>query len=72
VAVVASRRTRVRPLTHAQLVRDWRRTLDAFGDALEDEDEKRYFSAAELKELELHLSADRRWLRHFAAIRSFP
>jgi hypothetical protein len=56
--------------THAQLVRDWRCTLDAFGDALGAE--RRYFSPSELKRLELHLAADRRWLQHFAAIRNFP
>ena len=57
-------------ITHSQLVWDWRSTLDAFGDALGAE--KRYFSPLELKRLELHLAADRRWLQHFAAIRDFP
>lgn len=59
-------------ITHAQLIRDWRKTLDAFADALEDEEEKRDFSPSELKQLGRHLDADRRWLRHFAALRSFP
>jgi hypothetical protein len=59
-----------RPITHARLVADWRKALDAFDEALECED--RYFSPAELKRLELHLASDRRWLEHFAAIRSFP
>jgi hypothetical protein len=57
-------------ITQVELVASWRRTLDAFGRALEGE--KRYLSPAELKELERHLAADRRWLERFAAIRSFP
>jgi len=61
---------RGRRITHAQLIRDWGRTLDAFGEALEDEE--RYFSASELNQLERHLASDRRWLGQFAAIRSFP
>jgi len=61
-----------RSITHARLVEDWRRTLDVFGAALEDEDEDRYFTPAELGQLERKLAADRRWLEHFAAIRSFP
>lgn len=60
------------PITHVQLIRDWRRTLDAFGDALADEEEQRDFTPSELKELARHLDADRRWLRCFAALRSFP
>jgi transposase-like protein len=60
------------PVTQAELVRDWRRALDAFGAALADEGEERYFSPAELRELERHLAAERRWLAHFAAIRNFP
>ncbi len=63
-------RTNVRPITHARLIRDWQRTLDAFGAALESE--RRYFSRLELKELERHLAADRRWLERFATIHSFP
>jgi hypothetical protein len=59
-----------RAITRAQLIRDWGETLDAFGEALDHED--RYYSPAELRELERHLAADRRWLKHFAAIRSFP
>ena len=59
-----------RAITHAQLVHDWRCTLDAFDDALGAE--RRYFSPSELKQLELHLAADRRWLQQFAAIRNFP
>jgi hypothetical protein len=61
-----------RPITHARLVDDWRTTLDVFGAALGDEDEDRYFTPAELGQLERKLAADRRWLEHFAAIRSFP
>jgi hypothetical protein len=57
-------------VTQAELVASWRRTLDAFGCALACE--KRYFSPGELKELERHLAADRRWLERFSAIRSFP
>jgi hypothetical protein len=57
-------------ITHAQLVASWRRTLDAFGSALACEE--RYFPAAELRRLELHLANDRRWLERFGAIRSFP
>jgi hypothetical protein len=60
------------PITHAQLIRDWRRTLDAFADALDDEEEKRHFSPFELKQLGRHLAEDRRWLRRFAALHSFP
>jgi len=59
-----------RAITHAQLVHDWGCTLDAFDDALGAE--RRYFSPSELKQLELHLAADRRWLQQFAAIRNFP
>jgi hypothetical protein len=59
-----------RAITHAQLVHDWRKTLDAFGEALQHE--HRYYSSSELKDIEQHLSADRRWLEHFASIRSFP
>jgi hypothetical protein len=58
------------PVTHARLIADWRRTLDAFGEALASD--RSYLSTYELKELEQHLAADRRWLRDFAAIRSFP
>ena len=57
-------------VTHAQLVRDWRATLDAFGEALEFE--RRYLTPFELKQFERHLAADRRWLRRFAAVRTFP
>lgn len=57
-------------VTQAQLVESWRRTLDAFDCALECE--QRYFSPDELKALERHLAADRRWLERFGAIRSFP
>jgi hypothetical protein len=66
--VVSSRTSRA--ITHARLVADWRKTLDAFDDALECE--HRYFSPAELRQLTQHLAADRRWLQHFAAIRNFP
>jgi hypothetical protein len=59
-------------VTYAQLVRDWRSALDAFGAALADEGEQRYFSPSELRELERHLAAERRWLTRFAAIRNFP
>jgi precorrin-6B methylase 1 len=59
-----------RTITHAQLVASWRRALDAFGEALESDD--RYLTPTELKQLERELSADRRWLERFAAIRSFP
>jgi hypothetical protein len=62
--------TRVPPITHAQLIRDWRTTLDAFGEALGSE--RRYFRPVELRDLAQHLAADRRWLQHFAAIRNFP
>jgi hypothetical protein len=41
-----------------------------FDEALECE--HRYFSPFELKQLEQHLAADRRWLHDFAAIRNFP
>jgi hypothetical protein len=58
------------PVTHARLVADWRKTLDAFGDALECDD--RYLAPLELQRLGRHLAADRRWLERFAAIRSFP
>ena len=57
-------------ITHAELVRDWRAALDAFGVALDHE--RRYYSQSELKQLEQHLADDRRWLARFAAIRSFP
>jgi hypothetical protein len=59
-----------RAITHRQLVRDWRTTLDAFGVALDHEG--RYYTPSELKQLERHLADDRRWLAHFAAIRDFP
>lgn len=58
------------PVTHARLIADWRKTLDAFGEALASD--RSYLSSYRLKELEQHLAADRRWLRDFAAIRSFP
>jgi hypothetical protein len=44
----------------AQLVASWGRALDAFGDALDSD--RRYYSPVELKELERHLAADRRWV----------
>ena len=59
-----------RPITRALLIRDWRKTLDAFGEALDYEEHS--FSPSELKQLEQRLAADRRWLQHFAAIRNFP
>lgn len=62
-------RTNLPPITHARLIRDWRRTLDSFGAALECE--RPYLSRSELKELERHLAADRRWLKRFATLRSF-
>jgi transposase-like protein len=54
-----------RAITQAQLIRDWRETLDAFGEALEHED--RYYTRPELKELERRLAADRRWLEGMTA-----
>jgi hypothetical protein len=54
------------------VIESWRRALDAFGDALADEGEERYFSAAELKQLEQRLAVDRRWLRRFALICGLP
>ena len=54
----------------ARLIASWRKTLDAFGEALSSD--KRYYSAFELNVLERELAADRRWLEHFSAIRSFP
>jgi hypothetical protein len=60
------------PITHARLIEDWRRALDAFAVALHGEGEERYFSPSELKRLERHLAADRRWLEYFAVIRAFP
>ena len=57
---------------HAQLILEWQRALDAFGEAIDDEEERRDFSPAELKRLGRHLDADRRWLRRFGALRSFP
>jgi hypothetical protein len=58
------------PIGPEQLIRDWRRALDAFGVALAEE--KRHFAPAELKQLERHLADERRWLEHFASIRNFP
>jgi hypothetical protein len=69
VAAVLPRAARG-PVTHARLVTDWVRTLDAFGEALASD--RSYLSSYQLKQLEQHLAADRRWLRDFAAIRSFP
>jgi hypothetical protein len=54
----------------ARLIESWHRALDAFGDALADDGEERYFSRAELRELERRLAEERRWLR--ASIRNFP
>jgi hypothetical protein len=59
-----------RPVTHARLIADWRRALDAFGEALASD--RPYLSSSEAHQLEQRLAADRRWLRDFAAIRSFP
>ncbi len=66
---VTSARTSSRGPLDARLIASWRRALDAFGDALSAD--KRYYSTVELKELERELAADRRWLEHFSAIRSF-
>lgn len=58
------------PVTHARLIADWRRTLDAFSEALASD--RPYLPSYRLKQLEYRLAADRSWLRDFAAIRSFP
>jgi hypothetical protein len=62
--------SRPHPITHARLVADWRRALDAVSEALEAEG--RYYSPAELSDLERHVAAERRWLEHFSTIRNFP
>lgn len=59
-----------RSKTQAKLITSWRRALNAYGVALEEE--QRYFSQSELMELQQHLAADRRWLERLAAIRNFP
>jgi hypothetical protein len=59
-----------RPITHQQLVASWARALSAAAGAL-DADEP-FFSRDELQHHEQALSAERRWLERFAAIRRFP